>query len=229
MKRRVFCGDNEASSSGGNQIICGGSTIIRGNNENICNRNDVIREYSPTGGLAVLFGNIAPNGAVVKRSAVKKEMLDFTGAARVYDSEEDAVAAIYGGEIQKGDVVVIRYEGPSGGPGMREMLNPTSAIVGMGLDSDVALITDGRFSGATRGAAIGHISPEAAAGGLIAYIEDGDMIHIDIENYSITLQVADDEIELRKKTIKVKPRQHLRGYLKRYAEAVSSADKGAVL
>jgi len=191
--------------------------------------HDVIQNYSATGGLAVMFGNLAPNGAIVKRSAVKPEMLDFTGLARVFDCEEDAVDAIYGGKIYKGDVVVIRYEGPAGGPGMREMLNPTSAIAGMGLDSDVALITDGRFSGATRGASIGHISPEAAAGGLIAYIQDGDKIHIDIDHHSITLLAPDDEIARRKQSMKLKPPQNLRGYLKRYAKAVSSADKGAVV
>jgi dihydroxy-acid dehydratase len=187
------------------------------------------KHYSPTGGLAILFGNLAPNGAVVKRSAVKKEMLDYAGNANVFDCEEDAVAAIYGGKINKGDVVVIRYEGPAGGPGMREMLSPTSAIVGMGMDSDVALITDGRFSGATRGAAIGHVSPEAAAGGLIAYVQNGDKIHIDIENNSITLLISEDEIEKRKKTMQLKVQKNLSGYLKRYAKAVSSADKGAIV
>jgi dihydroxy-acid dehydratase len=191
--------------------------------------SSVIQRYADTGGLAALFGNIAPNGAIVKRSAVKAEMLDFTGMARVFDSEEEAIAAIYGGKINKGDVVVIRYEGPAGGPGMREMLNPTSAIVGMGLDSDVALITDGRFSGATRGAAIGHISPEAAAGGLIAYVQDGDKIHIDIKNNVLTLLVPDDEIAQRKQTAPQKPPKNLSGYLRRYAQAVSSADRGAVL
>jgi dihydroxy-acid dehydratase len=191
--------------------------------------NKVIQKYADTGGLAALFGNLAPNGAIVKRSAVKAEMLDFTGTARVFNCEEEAIAAIYGGKINKGDVVVIRYEGPAGGPGMREMLNPTSAIVGMGLDSDVALITDGRFSGATRGAAIGHISPEAAAGGLIAYVKDGDKIHIDIKNNAITLLVSDEEIAGRKQTAPKKPAKTLSGYLKRYAQAVSSADRGAVL
>ena len=188
--------------------------------------NEVIQRYSDTGGLAVLFGNLAPDGAVVKRSAVKPEMLDFTGTARVFDSEDAAIAAIYGGKICKGDVVVIRYEGPAGGPGMREMLNPTSAIAGMGLDSDVALITDGRFSGATRGAAIGHVSPEAAADGLIVYVMDGDKIHIDIKNHKLTLLVSDEEIEKRRPN---KPQRNLTGYLKRYARAVSSADKGAIL
>jgi len=147
----------------------------------------------------------------------------------VFDGEEAAAAAIYGGKIKKGDIVVIRYEGPSGGPGMREMLQPTSAIAGMGLDADVALITDGRFSGATRGAAIGHISPEAAAGGPLAYVVDGDKIHIDIEHYAITLLISDDELKKRKETMPLRTPPPLRGYLKRYAAAVSSADKGAVL
>jgi dihydroxy-acid dehydratase len=147
----------------------------------------------------------------------------------VFDGEEAAVKAIYDGDIHKGEVVVIRYEGPSGGPGMREMLQATSAIAGMGLDGDVALITDGRFSGATRGAAIGHISPEAAAGGPIAFIADGDKIHIDIENYSISLLISEDEIKKRQETVKIRPPLPLTGYLKRYAASVSSADKGAVL
>jgi len=189
----------------------------------------VIRRYADTGGLAVLFGNLARNGAIVKRSAVKPEMMNFTGTARVFDGEEDALAAIYGGQIRKGDVVVIRYEGPAGGPGMREMLNPTSAIVGMGLDSDVALITDGRFSGATRGAAIGHVSPEAAADGLIAYVSEGDKIHIDITNHSLALLVSDEEIEKRRQFTPKQPQRNLSAYLKRYAKLVSSADKGAVL
>ncbi|MCL2446432.1 MAG: dihydroxy-acid dehydratase [Oscillospiraceae bacterium] len=200
--------------------------------ENIANakvlRPDVIQRYSETGGLAALFGNLAVDGAVVKRSAVKPEMLNFTGRARTFNSEEDAVAAIYGKQIVPGDVVVIRYEGPAGGPGMREMLNPTSAIAGMGLDADVALITDGRFSGATRGAAIGHISPEASTGGLIAYVQEGDMIHIDIDNYAINLLVSDEEIAQRKATMQLRPPRELMGYLKRYASMVCSADKGAV-
>ena len=190
---------------------------------------DVIQWYADTGGLAVLFGNLAPNGAVVKRSAVKAEMLDFTGTARVFDGEEAAVAAIYGGKIREGDVVVIRYEGPAGGPGMREMLGPTSAIAGMGLDSGVALVTDGRFSGATRGAAIGHVSPEAAADGLIAYVADGDRIRIDIEYHALTLLVPDDEIERRRRAMPIRKRENRNGYLKRYAKAVSSADRGAVV
>lgn len=189
----------------------------------------VDQPYSPTGGLAVLFGNLAPNGAIVKRSAVRKEMLKFTGTAKTFDCEEDAIAAIYGGEIKKGDVVVIRYEGPAGGPGMREMLSPTSAIAGMGLDADVALVTDGRFSGATRGAAIGHISPEAASGGTIAYVKNGDQIQIDIENYSISLLVDEQELVQRKKTMELNQQKDLHGYLKRYARLVSSADRGAVV
>lgn len=183
--------------------------------------------YSQSGGLVVLFGNLAPNGSVVKRSAVRQGMLKFCGKAKVFDSEESAIAAIYSNQIDKGDVVVIRYEGPKGGPGMREMLSPTSAIAGMGLDSDVALITDGRFSGATRGAAIGHISPEAREGGLIAYVKDGDSIAIDIDNYSIELNISEEEIEERKKNMSLAPEPELKGYLKRYAKLVSSADKGA--
>ena len=197
------------------------------------NDTDVIRPfdnpYSKTGGLAVLFGNLALNGAVVKRSAVSKEMLSYEGTSKVFDSEEEAVKSIYDGKVKSGDVVVIRYEGPSGGPGMREMLTPTSAIAGMGLDKDVALITDGRFSGATRGACIGHISPEAAKGGLIAYVQNGDKIKIDINNYSIELLVSDDEIEKRKKNTKIKTKENISGYLKRYSKLVSSADKGAIL
>ena len=185
--------------------------------------------YSKTGGLAVLFGNLAPNGAIVKRSAVKPEMLKNTGTARCIDSEEEAIAAIYDGKIVPGDVVIIRYEGPSGGPGMREMLSPTSAIVGMKLDTTVALLTDGRFSGASCGAAIGHISPEAAAGGPIAYVKDGDKIQIDIPNYSLMLLVSNEEMEERKKTMKLKEPKELTGYLKRYARMVSSADKGAIV
>ena len=198
------------------------------------NRNpEVIRPldnpYTKTGGLAVLFGNLAPNGAIVKRSAVKPEMLVNTGTAKCFDSEEEAIAAIYAGKIVPGDIVVIRYEGPAGGPGMSEMLSPTSAIVGMKLDTTVALLTDGRFSGASCGAAIGHISPEAAAGGPIAYIKDGDKIAIDIPNYSLKLLVSDEEMEERKKTMKIREPKKLTGYLKRYAKNVSSADKGAIV
>ena len=213
-------------------MTCTGKTM----KENIQNAKildtDVIRTaetaFSKTGGIAVLKGNLAPDGCVVKRSAVAQEMLVHEGPAKVYESEEQAIAAIYGGKIQKGDVVVIRYEGPAGGPGMREMLSPTSAIAGMGLDKDVALITDGRFSGATRGASIGHVSPEAANGGLIAYVKDGDRIAIDIPNYSIALKVSDEEIEKRKAEMPIQKKE-VSGYLKRYAAQVSSADKGAII
>ena len=205
--------------------------------ENIANiyskNNDVIRPidnpYLQNGGLAVLFGSIAPNGSVVKRSAVAPEMMVHKGPAVVFDSEEEAIASIYAGKIQKGDVVVIRYEGPAGGPGMREMLSPTSAIAGMGLDKDVALITDGRFSGATRGASIGHISPEAVSGGNIAYIKNGDIISIDIPNYSINLEVSEEELEKRRKEMPLKIKKDITGYLKRYSSHVSSADHGAVI
>lgn len=205
--------------------------------ENIANiyskNNDVIRPidnpYLANGGLAVLFGSIAPNGSVVKRSAVAPEMMVHKGPAVVFDSEEEAIASIYAEKIQKGDVVVIRYEGPAGGPGMREMLSPTSAIAGMGLDKDVALITDGRFSGATRGASIGHISPEAVSGGNIAYIKNGDIISIDIPNYSINLEVSEEELEKRRKEMPLKIKKDITGYLKRYSSHVSSADHGAVI
>ena len=198
------------------------------------NKNtDIIRPidqpYSETGGIAVLKGNLAPNRCVVKRSAVAKEMLVHKGPAKVFNSEEEAIAAITGGKIVKGDVVVIRYEGPAGGPGMREMLSPTSAIAGMGLDKDVALITDGRFSGATRGAAIGHVSPEAVNGGTIAFVLDGDIISIDIPNHSIQLEVSDEELAERKKTTKILVKENLTGYLKRYSKMVSSADQGAII
>jgi dihydroxy-acid dehydratase len=185
---------------------------------------DIIRSienpYSETGGLAVLFGNIAPGGGVVKRSAVAPEMMKFSGTARCFDSEEEAITAIYGGEIKKGDVVVIRYEGPAGGPGMREMLSPTSALMGMGLDSGVALITDGRFSGATRGAAIGHIAPEAAAGGVIALIENGDIIDIDIQSYSINVRLDDAEIEKRRGAFTPKELPPVTGCLKKFRDGV---------
>ena len=198
------------------------------------NKNtDIIRPidqpYSETGGIAVLKGNLAPDRCVVKRSAVAKEMLVHKGPAKVFNSEEEAIAAITGGKIVKGDVVVIRYEGPAGGPGMREMLSPTSAIAGMGLDKDVALITDGRFSGATRGAAIGHVSPEAVNGGTIAYVQDGDIISIDIPNHSIQLEVSDEDLAERKKTTKILVKENLTGYLKRYSKMVSSADQGAII
>lgn len=185
--------------------------------------------FSETGGIAVLRGNLAPDGCVVKRSAVAPEMLRHEGTVKVFDSEEEAIEAIYAGKIVAGDVVVIRYEGPAGGPGMREMLSPTSAIAGMGLDKEVALITDGRFSGATRGAAIGHVSPEAVRGGLIAYVQDGDKIAIDIPNYSIQLLVSDEEIEKRKASTEIKVKTDVTGYLARYAKMVSSADKGAII
>ena len=194
---------------------------------------DIIRPienpYSETGGIAVLRGNLAPDSCVVKRSAVAAEMLQHRGPAKVFNSEEEAIAAIKGGKIVKGDVVVIRYEGPAGGPGMREMLSPTSAIAGMGLDKDVALITDGRFSGATRGAAIGHVSPEAVNGGTIAYVQDGDMISIDIPHYSNHLEVSDEELAERKKNTKLLVKENLTGYLKRYAKMAASADKGAII
>ena len=185
--------------------------------------------YTQTGGIAVLKGNIAPDGCVVKRSAVAPEMLVHRGPAKVFDSEEECIEAIWGKKIVAGDVVVIRYEGPAGGPGMREMLSPTSAIAGMGLDKDVALITDGRFSGATRGAAIGHVSPEAVSGGLIAYVKDGDMISINIPEYKIELEVSDEEIEKRKKEMPIKRKTNITGYLKRYSQMVSSADRGAII
>ena len=185
--------------------------------------------YSPQGGIAVLKGNLAKDGCVVKQSAVAPEMMVHEGPARVFDSEEDAIAAIYAKKIVSGDVVVIRYEGPKGGPGMREMLNPTSAICGMGLGESVALITDGRFSGATRGASIGHISPEAAAGGLIALVEEGDIISIDIPKCKIELKVSEDELAARRaKWVCPEPKVKT-GYLTRYAKLVSSADKGAIL
>ena len=185
--------------------------------------------YSSTGGIAVLKGNLAPDGCVVKRSAVAPEMMTHEGPARVFGSEDDAIAAIYARKINPGDVVVIRYEGPKGGPGMREMLNPTSAICGMGLDTSVALITDGRFSGATRGASIGHVSPEAASGGNIGLVHEGDIIAIDINNYSITLKVSDEELAERRKNWTPNEPKIKTGYLARYAKLVTSADKGAIL
>ncbi len=185
--------------------------------------------YSKTGGIAILRGNLAPDSCVVKRSAVAPEMLKHEGPARVFDCEEDAIAAIKGGKIVAGDVVVIRYEGPKGGPGMREMLNPTSAIAGMGLGSAVALITDGRFSGASRGASIGHVSPEAAVGGPIALVEEGDIISIDIDNHQVNLLVSDEELAARKSKWQPRTPQVTTGYLARYASLVTSADKGAVL
>ena len=185
--------------------------------------------YSQTGGLAVLKGNLAPDGGVVKRSAVVEEMMVHEGPARVFDCEEDAIAAIKGGKIVEGDVVVIRYEGPKGGPGMREMLNPTSAIAGMGLGSSVALITDGRFSGASRGASIGHVSPEAAEGGPIALVEEGDLIRINIPEHKLEVVVSDEELARRKAAWTPREPKVTTGYLKRYAKMVSSANKGAIL
>ncbi len=214
-------------------ITCTGKTIAE-NIAGVQNKNtDVIRTadnpYSPTGGIAVLRGNLAPDSGVVKRSAVLPEMLKHSGPAKVFDSEEEAMQAINDGFIVEGDVVVIRYEGPKGGPGMREMLNPTSAIMGRGLGSSVALITDGRFSGATRGACIGHVSPEAAVGGPIALVEDGDIIEIDIPNNKITLNVSDEELAKRRAEWKPREPKITTGYLARYAKLVSSGAQGAVL
>ena len=202
--------------------------------EGAVNKNpEVIRPldnpYSKTGGLAVLKGNLAPDGSVVKRSAVVAEMMKHEGPARVFDCEEDAIAAIKGGKIVAGDVVVIRYEGPKGGPGMREMLNPTSAIAGMGLGSSVALITDGRFSGASRGASIGHVSPEAAVGGPIALVQEGDIISIDIEACTLNVKVSDEELAKRKAEWTPREPKVTTGYLARYAKMVTSGNRGAVL
>jgi dihydroxy-acid dehydratase len=206
-------GENIADKSGAD------GTIIR----------TVENPYSTTGGIAVLRGNIAKDGCVVKRSAVAPEMLKHTGPARVFNSEEDAIAAIFGGKIVSGDVVVIVYEGPKGGPGMREMLSPTSALAGMKLDKEVALITDGRFSGASRGASIGHVSPEAASGGNIGLVREGDVIDIDINAGKINVQLTDEELEARRKEWTIPEPKIKTGYLARYAKLVSSADKGAVL
>ena len=216
-----------------NLMTCTGKTMA----ENIksCDNLDpeVIRPvenpYSTTGGIAVLKGNLAPDSCVVKRSAVAPEMLRHEGPARVFDCEEDAMEAITGGKIHEGDVVVIRYEGPKGGPGMREMLNPTSAIMGMGLGSTVALITDGRFSGATRGAAIGHVSPEAAVGGPIALVKEGDTISIDIVNHAINVKISQEELAKRKASWKPREPKITTGYLARYAAMVTSGNRGAVL
>jgi dihydroxy-acid dehydratase len=195
--------------------------------------NNIIRDienpYSASGGIAVLRGNIAPDGAVVKRAAVAPEMLVHKGPARVFDSEDAAIEAIYNGKIVKGDVVIIRYEGPKGGPGMREMLGPTSAIAGMGLDKNVALITDGRFSGATRGASIGHVSPEAMEGGPIGVVKDGDIISIDIPNGKLNVEISDDEIKARQAGWSAPEPRITKGYLGRYAKLVTSASTGAVL
>ena len=232
----IYAVMNEVSKIGALNLDCmtvTGKTV--GENIKGCvNRNpQVIRPvedpYSKTGGIAVLRGNLAPDSCVVKRSAVVPEMLQHEGPARVFDCEEDAIAAIKGGKIVAGDVVVIRYEGPKGGPGMREMLNPTSAIAGMGLGSSVALITDGRFSGASRGASIGHVSPEAAVGGPIALVEEGDIISIDIHANTIHMKVSEEELEARRAKWQPKVPQVTTGYLARYAALVTSADKGAVL
>jgi len=194
---------------------------------------DVIRDrdhaYSQTGGLAVLYGNLAPDGAVVKKGAVLPEMMVHTGPAKCFDSEEDCCEGLYAGKVVSGDVVVVRYEGPKGGPGMREMLGPTATLAGMGLDSTCALVTDGRFSGVSRGASIGHVSPEAAAGGLMAYVQDGDQIAIDIPNHSINLLVSEEEIAKRKAASAPQPPKQVTGYLKRYRAMVTSANKGAIL
>ena len=214
-------------------ITCTGKTVAE-NLEHVENRDpEIIRPlenpYSQSGGIAVLKGNLAQDGCVVKQSAVAPEMMVHRGPARVYNSEEEAIADIYAKKINPGDVVVIRYEGPKGGPGMREMLNPTSAICGMGLGESVALITDGRFSGATRGASIGHVSPEAAAGGTIALVEEGDMIAIDIPNCKIQLEVSDEELAKRRAAWVCPEPKVKTGYLARYAKMVTSADKGAIL
>ncbi len=214
-------------------ITATGKTVGE-NIQGVCNRNpEVIRPvenpYSETGGIAVLTGNLAPDSGVVKRSAVVPEMMVHQGPARVFDCEEDAIEAIKGGKIVSGDVVVIRYEGPKGGPGMREMLNPTSAIAGMGLGSSVALITDGRFSGASRGASIGHVSPEAAVGGPIALVEEGDIISIDIPNNKLDILVSDEELAKRKAAWTPREPKVTTGYLSRYAKMVTSGNRGAVL
>ena len=214
-------------------LTCTGKTIAE-NLQGVVNRDpEIIRPiddpYTKTGGIAVLKGNLAPDGCVVKQSAVAPEMMVHQGPARVFNSEDDAIQAIYDGKIVAGDVVVIRYEGPKGGPGMREMLNPTSAIAGMGLDKDVALITGGRFSGATRGASIGHVSPEAASGGPIGLVEEGDLISINIPEHTIQLLVDDDTLAQRKAKWVCPDPKIKTGYLARYAKMVSSADKGAIL
>ena len=232
----IYAVMNEISKMGLLNLDCmtvTGKTVGE-NIEGCVNRNpEVIRPvenpYSSTGGIAVLRGNLAPDSCVVKRSAVAPEMLKHEGPARVFDCEEDAIDAIKGGKIVAGDVVVIRYEGPKGGPGMREMLNPTSAIAGMGLGSTVALITDGRFSGASRGASIGHVSPEAAVGGPIALVEEGDIIEIDINANTINMRISDEELAARKAKWQPRQPQVTTGYLSRYAKLVTSADKGAVL
>ena len=232
----VYAVMNELSKKGllNTELITATGKTVGENIKDCVNRNpEVIRPidnpYSETGGIAVLRGNIAPDSGVVKRSAVVPEMMVHEGPARVFDCEEDAIAAIKGGKIVAGDVVVIRYEGPKGGPGMREMLNPTSAIAGMGLGSSVALITDGRFSGASRGASIGHISPEAAVGGPIALVEEGDIIAIDIPANTINVKVSDEVLAERRAKWQPREPKVKSGYLARYASMVTSADKGAIL
>ena len=215
-------------------IITATGKTVGENIEGCINKNpEVIRPienpYSETGGIAVLKGNLAPDSGVVKRSAVAPEMLKHEGPARVFDCEEDAIAAIKGGKINPGDVIIIRYEGPKGGPGMREMLNPTSAIMGMGLGSSVALITDGRFSGASRGAVIGHVSPEAAVGGPIALVEEGDIIKIDIKANTLNMDVSDEELAKRRKAWQPREPKVTTGYLARYASLVTSGNRGAIL
>lgn len=223
----------DAGLINGDVMTVTGKTLRENVADSVVYDPEVIRPidapFSKTGGLAVLKGNLAPDGCVVKRSAVAPEMLVHEGPARCFDSEEEAIAFIYSGKVQAGDVIVIRYEGPAGGPGMREMLSPTSAIAGAGLDKEVALITDGRFSGATRGASIGHISPEAVSGGNIAYVHDGDIISINIPEYKIELKVSDEELADRRANEELKIKKDLKGYLKRYAKMVSSADKGAII
>ena len=232
----VYAVMNELSKKGLLNLDCltANGTTVGENIKNCVNKNpEVIRPidnpYTPTGGLAVLKGNLAPDGSVVKRSAVVDEMMVHEGPARVFECEEDAIAAIKGGKIVEGDVVVIRYEGPKGGPGMREMLNPTSAIAGMGLGSSVALITDGRFSGASRGASIGHVSPEAAVGGPIALVEEGDIIKINIPEMTLNVDVSDEEMAARRAKWQPREPKVTTGYLKRYSALVTSGNRGAVL
>ena len=232
----VYAVMNELSKKGllyEDQITVTGKTVGE-NIKDVHNLNpEVIRPidnpYMAQGGIAVLKGNIAPDTGIVKQSAVVPEMMVHEGPARVFDCEEDAIKAIKGGDIVPGDVVVIRYEGPKGGPGMREMLNPTSAIAGMGLGDSVALITDGRFSGASRGASIGHVSPEAAVGGPVALIEEGDIIEIDIPNLKLNARISDEELARRKEKWQPREPKITDGYLRRYAALVTSGNRGAVL
>ena len=232
----VYAVMNELSKKGllNTDLITATGKTVGENIKNCKNYNhEVIRPidnpYSKTGGIAIVKGNLAPDSGVVKRSAVADNMLKHEGPARVFDCEEDAIEAILGGKINPGDVVVIRYEGPKGGPGMREMLNPTSAIMGMGLGSSVALITDGRFSGASRGACIGHVSPEAAVGGNIALVEEGDIISIDIDNNKLDFLVSEEEIETRRAKWQPRKPKITTGYLARYAAMVTSGNRGAIL